>query len=86
VKTSYDLIQEAIKEGHAVVALADGDVHVCDLSQHQLPDVICSALGCTKAYDSRLKLPHLERWKNSGTARVIKNRDFWRYGLCPDHC
>ena len=86
MKTSEQLIRGAIAAGRAVVRLADGDVHVCDLSQHMFPDVVCSVPGCGKAYDSRLAhLPHLERWRNGTAAANIEHHDNWRPGLCPDH-
>ncbi|MBI2050376.1 MAG: hypothetical protein HYT31_01045 [Parcubacteria group bacterium] len=85
--TSEQLIREAIATGRAVIRLADGNVHVCDLSQHMFPDVVCNAPGCARAYDSRLaRVPHLERWLNGTSAANIIKRDNWRFGLCPDHC
>jgi len=87
VKTSDDLIREAIAAGRAVVRLADGDVHICDLSQHTLPDVVCNASGCTRVFDSRkTAVPILDRWTNGMSAASITARDCWRFGLCPEHC
>ena len=82
MKTSKDLITKAIAEGRAVVHLPDGDVHICDLTQHTFPDVVCNAAGCGKAFDSRLThMPLLDRWKNGNAAAAIQHRDNWRNNI-----
>ena len=81
--SSVELIREAEEKGHALVALADGDVHICNPENHKFPDTICTHPGCTTVYDSKR-----HEWCNgsSDSRRRIETRDNWKNGLCLAHC